>query len=160
MRSDEPLQYPPHYPPTDRWKRFFIGVRWLGPDLSFFKQLSAQQKSRTSEVMEHWGGGIRQEVATEISAIFAKRLRWPSPYFLPCDIVGVIAGGPRFDSIDGDIDAKDAISEIEEYLGITMPASFWQNAASTTLADLAHHLLEAQAAAGNSFESKPFRTSA
>jgi hypothetical protein len=146
MRSEDPLQYPPHYPPTDRWQRFFIGVRWLGPDLSFFKQLSAQQKARTSELLVQWGGGTRQQVANKISAILARRFRWSSIYFLPGDNVGVIAGGPRFDSIDGGLDVEEAIDEIEEGLGITMPKAFWQGAGSSTLGEIVDQLLAAGAA--------------
>src|SRR5574337_1388714 len=107
MLPDDPLRYPSHYPPTERWQRFFIGVRWLGPDLSFFKQLEAQQGSRSSRLLDCWGGGDRASVAAEVGIIFARRLRWSSPYFLPGDNVAVIAGGPRFASIDGDLDAAD-----------------------------------------------------
>lgn len=157
MRPDEPLQYPSHYPPTDRWQRFFIGVRWLGPDLSFFKQLSAQQRFRTSELLGQWGGGTRQQAATEISAILARHLRWHSPYFLPGDNVGAIAGGPRFNSIDGDLDAENAIGEIEEHLGVTMPKSFWWTSGSSTLGEIVDQLLAAGAAPNNSFKPKPLR---
>ncbi len=140
MTSDDTLQYPPHYPPTDRWQRFFIGVRWLGPDLSFFKKLSALQRSRTQEQLALWGGGNRQYVATLIGVILARRLRWPSAYFLPGDNFGVIAGGPRFDSIDGDLDIADAICEIEEQLGVAMPQSFWQSSGTSTLGDVVDQL--------------------
>ncbi len=140
MSPDDPLKYPSHYPPTDRWQRFFIGVRWLGPDLSFFKQLSAQQRSRSSRLLDSWGGDNRQLVATAIGAIFSRHLRWPTPYFLPGDSVAVIAGGPRFDSIDGDLDVDEAIGEIEELLGVTMSKTFWQGAGSLMLADLVDQL--------------------
>ncbi len=40
------LQIPEHFPPKAAWKRFFIGVRWLGPDLSFFKAMKTEQGQR------------------------------------------------------------------------------------------------------------------
>ena len=145
MKTGEPLVYPPHYPPTDRWQRFFLGVRWLGPDLSFFKRLAAQQKIRTSDLLDQWGGGARQQVATEVSAVFARKLRWSSKIFLPHDSVAVIAGGPRLGFIDGDVDVAEAIAAIEAQLGITMAESFWQNAGSHTLGEIVDQLLAAGA---------------
>ena len=146
MQLYTPLEYPSHYPPTDRWKRFFIGVRWLGPDLSFFKQLRSQQGARVPGCMTGWGGGDRQALAAHVSSIFAKQLRWPCPYFLPNDKLAVIAGGPEFRSID-DLGADEAVGEIEEHLGITMGAAFWQAAASGTLGELVDQLLVAKSGA-------------
>ena len=160
MNPAEPLQYPPHLPPTGKWQRFFIGVRWLGPDLSFLKQLSAQQESRTSELMDQWGGGTRQQVATQTSAILARHLRWPSTHFLPGDNLGVIASGPRFGIIDSDLDAEDAIANIEKQLGVSMPREFWQAAGSSTFGEVVDQLLAAGAASNNSFKPKPLRGSA
>ena len=61
------LVFPEHFPPATRWKKFFIGVRWLGPDLSFFKDLKAQQAARSADSMHAWGGGMRQQIAETIS---------------------------------------------------------------------------------------------
>ncbi len=58
----------------------------------------------------------------------------------------MIAGGPSFDSIDGDLDVEDAIGEIEESLGVVMPRDFWKDAGSLTLAELVDALLAAGAA--------------
>jgi hypothetical protein len=52
--ATDPLVFPPHFPPTTRWKRFFQGVRWLGPDLTFFKMLKRQQANRLQNQMEVW----------------------------------------------------------------------------------------------------------
>lgn len=128
-----PLRYPDHYPPTERWKKFFIGVRVLGPDLSFFPALEAQQAARTAIVLEAWGGGTRQENAAVVGAIFARRLGWCSPYFLPADALAVILGGPAFDRTDSK-DAFDAINEVEEQLGVSLPKALWRP--ETPLADL------------------------
>jgi hypothetical protein len=48
------LSYPKHYPPKTRWKKFFIGVRGLGSDLSFFDDLNAQQVARVPAMMNAW----------------------------------------------------------------------------------------------------------
>src|SRR5438105_1544450 len=116
----EPLSYPPGYPPTDRWKKFFIGVRRLGPDLSFFADLEKQQQSRTEEMMSAWGGGQRQDLATGVGRVFQKWLRWPTPYFLPDDSIMVIAGGPRFHMVDN-LEFEAAIEEIETHLARQIP---------------------------------------
>ena len=152
MSPDEPLQYPSHYPPTDRWQRFFVGVRWLGPDLSFFRRLRLQQAARSPSQLSSWGGGARQTVATEVGAVFSRRLRWPTPYFLPSDNMSVIASGPRFNTIDGGLDVEDAIGEIEEFLMVKMPKAFWQDAGSLSLGDVVDRLLAAGAAPNYSIE--------
>ena len=113
MHPDEPLRYPSHYPPTGRWKRFFIGVRWIGPDLSFFKILRSNQASRTSSSMDAWGGGDRQVLAAAVGVVLSRHCRWPAPYFLPGDSLLVITGGPSFAAID-DADIEDAIGAMEE----------------------------------------------
>jgi len=144
MHPNEPLQFPPHYPPVDKWKRFFLGVRWLGPDLSFFKDLRIQQGARDPVLMDQWGGGIRQQTAADIGAIFARRLRWPSSCFLPDDHIAVIASGPRFSSMDGDLDTEEAIREIEEHLGTALPRSFWIRMASARFSELVDRILLAR----------------
>ncbi|NYF22368.1 hypothetical protein HDC36_003844 [Xanthomonas sp. JAI131] len=141
-----PLRYPPGYPPTGRRERFFIGVRWLGPDLSFFGRLSAQQKARSVDLMELWGGGTRQRAASAIGAILARRLRWPGPCFLPDDVFAVVCGGPRFEMLDTGADVEDAIGEIQTQLGVALPASFWEGTATWTLGEVVDALLAAGAA--------------
>lgn len=142
-----PLRYPPGYPPTGARERFFIGVRWLGPDLSFFGRLYAQQKARSAELLNLWGGGARQQAARTIGAIFMHRLHWPGPYFLPDDAVEVIGGGPRFASLGNEGELERTIHDIHASLGITMPARFWQAAGTLTLGELVDALLTAVTAA-------------
>lgn len=124
VSPNDPLIYPEHFPPTGRWKKFFIGVRWLGPDLSFFENLKLQQASRAIEQMNSWGGGHRQEIAETISGILHKRLRWSSDVFLPQDKFAVICRGPQFDSCE-DFALEEAIEEMEKKLGVRIPVSFW-----------------------------------
>ena len=45
-RPDDPLAWPDHFPPKDRWKQFFAGVRGLGPDLSLFEEFHERQSLR------------------------------------------------------------------------------------------------------------------
>jgi hypothetical protein len=70
-----PLVFPPHFPPTTRREKSFIGVRWLDPDLSFFKKLKQQQAERTQEQMEVWGSSRRREVAKQLAHGFQKEVR-------------------------------------------------------------------------------------
>ncbi|SFS16992.1 hypothetical protein SAMN05216570_3439 [Dyella sp. OK004] len=143
MLPSEPLRYPDHYPPTNRWKKFFIGVRWLGPDLSFFGHLRQQQASRTVELMGIWGGGEPRSLAIAVGAIFSRHLHWASPYFVPDDPLSVVAGGPRFGAIDSDLDVSDALGEIEEMLGVPLGPVFWRDAAGCTMGELVERLLQA-----------------
>lgn len=143
-----PLRYPPDYPPTGARERFFIGVRWLGPDLAFFGRLSARQRARSAALLDLWGGGARQRVASAIGAILARRLRWPGPCFLPDDAFAVVCGGPRFEMLDIAYDVEDAIGEIQVQLGIAMPAYFWERTVTQTLGQVVNTLLAAGALPG------------
>jgi hypothetical protein len=136
------LRFPDHFPPTERWKRFFIGVRWLGPDLSFFKALKATQGERVLEELRQWGGGRRQEVASAVSKVLAKQLGWKSGVFLPEDAAAVAFHGPRFDFNDPEA-ALDAVVELlESRFGVRVPESFWQAHGSSTMGTLIDALLE------------------
>ena len=98
--STDPLVFPPHFPPTTRREKFFIGVRGLGPDLSFFKQLKKQQGERTPEQMKVWGSGKRREIAEQLALGFKKEVRWPTAVFLPADSFEVMCNGPAFGMLD------------------------------------------------------------
>jgi hypothetical protein len=127
----KPLRYPDHYPPTDKWKMFFIGVRWLGPDLSFFRELDMQQASRTEDLMQEWGGGLRQVVAEIFSDIFHESLRWKSKVFLPADIFAVISSGPKFDMLENFV-IEDAMAAIKKKYQIQIDQSFWDDLEEAT----------------------------
>lgn len=142
MYPDEPLQYPSHYPPTGRWKRFFLGVRWIGPDLSFFKALRSNQASRASSSMDAWGGGDRQALAAAVGVVLSRHCRWPAPYFLPGDSLLVIAGGPSFAAID-DADIEDAIRAMEDIADVKLETAFWEACGPGTVGALVDHLLTA-----------------
>ena len=158
MLPGEPLKYPSDFPPTGGWKRFFLGVRGLGPDLSFFKDLRSAQAARSLVLMDMWGGGDRQALALHVSAAFATQCRWPTPYFLPNDNVSTIAGGPKFGWLD-DTDVWAAICAVEEIADVKMGDSFWENSGESTLGQLVDQLLVA-AGPNNSFKPKPLRGSA
>ncbi len=140
---NEPLSYPEHYPPTDSWKKFFLGVRWLGPDLSFFKRLRAQQASRATEQRNDWGNGVRKQIADTISIILQKRLSWPSVVFLPQDQFEVICHGPRFDMLD-DFALEEAIEEIEIQFNIIIPKSFWEGLEKASFGEVVDKIVELQ----------------
>ncbi len=137
---NEALEYPPHYPPTDRWKKFFIGVRWLGPDLSFFKNLKQQQGSRTSDCMKSWGSNERKDLATAFGCALKEWLRWPTPYFIPEDKFLVIAGGTKFQMVDS-LELEGALREVEKYLGMRLPDSFWQASINRTFGEVVDEIL-------------------
>jgi hypothetical protein len=135
------LQFPAHFPPTTRFKKFFIGVRWLGPDLSFFKQLKADQAARGNSDMAVWQDGERLQLALSISKIVASTLGWKSPFFLPNDSADVVFHGPRFDFND----PEAAIEGIEEMFlarfGVPIPESLWREAVDVTMGELVDRLL-------------------
>jgi hypothetical protein len=135
------LQFPDHFPPKDRWGKFFIGVRWLGPDLSFFKQLKRQQAQRTAEQMSAWGGGSRQQVAQAISSVLSQQLGWKSKVFLPEDSVAVVFHGPRFDFNDPESAFEEVIEVLRVEFRISMPEPLWQKQAERTLGELVDDLL-------------------
>ena len=135
------LHFPAHFPPTDRWKKFFIGVRWLGPDLSFFKELKALQAARTGERMTEWGGGRRQQLAEAISRILCKQLGWHSQVFLPQDATAVAFHGPRFDFSDPDSAFEEVVEALSRDFGIVVPQSLWEGTAEATLGELIDGLL-------------------
>ena len=142
MTAHPPLRYPPDYPPTTRWKRFFLGVPWLGPDLRFFRALHATQAARTAASMAAWGGGVRQALAEAVGAIFAEHCAWPTPWFLPDDDVAVIADGPGVGWFE-DPDRGAAIKAIEALVGTRRPDAFWTSAGSATLGALVDQLVHA-----------------
>lgn len=142
MTPLDPLQYPAHYPPSDRWQRFFLGVRRLGPDLSFFQELRAAQAARPPDAMNAWGGGQRQALATTIGVVLARYCDWPGPCFLPDDRFQVIAGGSSVGWLDG-TEVDSAIRALEELSGGSMPPGFWESAASSTLAEVVDQMMAA-----------------
>jgi hypothetical protein len=138
-----PLRFPAHFPPTTPWKKFFIGVRWLGPDLSFFKELKRAQSCRQVDQMNAWGGGRRQAIAELIAGVLHRHLGWKTPVFLPEDSVAVAFYGPKFDLLDNFV-VEEIAEAIEARFKIELPESFWIEAEEMTLGDL----VEAIAAIG------------
>jgi hypothetical protein len=136
MKSpNEPLEYPAHYLSTDRWKKFFIGIRGLGPDLSFFRGLKEQQAARSADCMLAWSTDQELKIASIFGFVFQQYLRWETPFFLPEDRLNAIIGGPEFRSLDcGEV--EDALAEFEERLSKRLPKDFWQNTKAATLGQL------------------------
>lgn len=135
------LRFPAYFPPTNKWKKFFIGLRWLGPDLSFFKDLRAMQAMRAQESLAIWGGGKRQAIATEISRILSQQLGWKSQVFLPQDSVAVAFHGPAFDFCDSDSAFEEVVQCLEKDFGMAPPLSFWEGKTQLTLGELIDELL-------------------
>jgi len=141
--KDDPLEYPPYYPPTDRWKKFFIGVRWLGPDLSFFKELKSQQAARSSDSQLKWKSERHRRVAEILGKAFQKQIKWPTPYFLPLDRFEVIAGGPQFDGMDC-YDIEYALVDAGNELGIDLSEDSWRVTKVNTLGEMVDEIVKAQ----------------
>ncbi len=123
--SSDTLKWPAHFPPTGRRERFFIGVRWLGPDLSFFKGLRQLQSQRDERSLTAWPEGERRNAAIVIGRALQIAVRWPTPYFLPGDSLNTAAYGPRFQSID-DLGWDIALVAVAEELRREVPKGFWQ----------------------------------
>jgi hypothetical protein len=131
----DPLQFPPHFPPTTRWKKFFIGVRWIGPDLSFFRKLKEQQAARSPDAMSRWGGGVRQEVAERMAASLKNSLRWKTAVFLPEDSFRVICHGPSFDWGD-EFALETAVDDLQSHYGFEIPVPFWNGLEAATFGEV------------------------
>jgi hypothetical protein len=135
----DPLVFPPHFPPTTRWKKFFIGVRWLGPDLSFFKGLRQQQAARAQSQMEVWGCDKRREIAELLSQGFMREVRWPISVFLPDDSFQVMCNGPAFGMLDN-LGGIAVIQQLEEHYGARIPNSFWAGREHATFGEIVEAL--------------------
>ncbi len=142
--SNDALQYPPHYPPTDRWKKFFIGVRVLGPDLSFFKDLEKQQGVRTQECMKAWKTNEQYNLAIKLGRAFKEDAGWPTEYFLPDDHLEVIAGGPQFFDTDDSLNFFDALIETGEQIGLDLSQDSWSVTHVKTLGEMVEEILKRQ----------------
>jgi len=118
----EALKWPAHFPPTGKWERFFIGVRWLGPDLSFFKALRQLQSRRDANSMTAWPDGEQRDTAIAIGRAL-QMVGWSTPYFLPDDSFNTAAYGPRFQSIDGA--GWEILAAVEDEIGRQVPPGFW-----------------------------------
>ncbi len=136
-----PLKFPPHFPPSNRWERFFIGVRWLGPDLSFFKDLEATQASRTAACMDAWHGSQAKAVAGLISLVLSKQLGWKTPYFIPDDSAEVAFHGPSFDFTDPEAAFEAVIEALDSELGMRPSKEFWPAQAGVSMGQLVAALL-------------------
>jgi hypothetical protein len=139
-KPTDPLVFPPGFPPTNRREKFFIGVRWLGSDLSFFKKLKQQQAERTQEQMDVWGSGRRREVAEQLARGFRKEVRWPSPVFLPTDSFSVMCNGPSFGIID-DLGSVAVIKQFEKAYDIRVSNAFWGSLEHTTFGEVVDALI-------------------
>jgi hypothetical protein len=135
------LKFPPHFPPTTRWKKFFIGVRWLGPDLSFFKTLKATQAARHPDQIESWTDARQREIAAIFGEVLSRRQGWKSRVFLPQDSIAVVFHGPRFDFLDeGAVD--EAIETVESKYRIKITKDFWHGKEMATLGEVVAAMAE------------------
>lgn len=125
MGVRDTLKWPAYFPPTGRRERFFIGVRWLGPDLSFFKALRQIQAERDENSLTVWPEGEQRDTASVIGRALQMNVRWPKPYFLPEDRLNTVVYGPRFRSID-DLGWYAGLSEAAAKLQREVPNGFWQ----------------------------------
>jgi hypothetical protein len=89
-----PLVWPEHFPPESWWGRFLICIPLFGPDLSFFRELAAQQAARTEEVMAAWTDERERHVALSLGECLQKQWGWKTPYFIPSDRTVAVIGGP------------------------------------------------------------------
>jgi hypothetical protein len=135
-----PLRFPDHFPPTGGWDKFFLGVRWIGPDLSFFKALKNQQASRSTDMMRVWGGGLRQELAERFSSVLSKAQRWKAAVFLPEDSLQVVCHGPTLDSGDP-FALQYVIDDFEEHYRLKVPAWVFRDFEAITVGDFVDRLL-------------------
>ena len=147
MSPDEPLVWPSRYPPTHRWKRFFIGVRWLGPDLAFLQDFRDRQTLRSQKSLETWPTAVSRRLALIVGeALVGNGVGWSTPWFVPNDHFAVMLHGPRFQTTD-DLATDATISEIERRVGRRFTEEFWQQSAKLNFGEVVRQMLEYGAAA-------------
>lgn len=96
-----PLTWPAHFPPSTAVERFFVGIRWLGPDLSFFQELRASQAARDRSALSAWGDDPeRRKLGRFISVFLHRHIQWPGRYFIPDDSFAACMHGPKLNEID------------------------------------------------------------
>ena len=134
-RPEEPLVWPAHFPPTEPVKKFFIGLRWLGPDLRFFKDLRKQQAGRIADHMAVWPTDEERDMALLMGKHFRHSIAWRTEFFLPPDHFKVIAYGPRFQSMD-DMLFEEASLGIETDIGLKLADAFWQETIGWSFEDV------------------------
>ncbi len=99
----------------------------LGPDLSFFKELKAQQARRAEAVMSTWADDEQRRLALCLGECLQKQWGWKTPYFIPSDQTRAVLGGPDAWTYM-ELDLADAYKEFEEQLGKKLPSPFWESA--------------------------------
>ena len=125
MNGVTALTWPQHFPPSDPWDKFFCGVRRLGPDLAFFKELKQLQASRTQAVMTAWLDEKQKAVALVFGEMIRRHAGWQTPYFIPDDKAVVIANGPRLLELE-EPPLEMAISDFEDQVGRKFADGFWR----------------------------------
>lgn len=139
--------WPDHYPPKGGWKLFFIGLRWLGPDLSFFHELADRQSRRNEACMNAWKSDVERRLANLIGQCFRDaKMGWKGSYFVPADRFAVMVTGPRYQAMD-DLAADAALNEIERKIGRSFPDEFWEHATKLSFGEVVRELLERGSAA-------------
>jgi hypothetical protein len=120
-----PLVWPDDFPPTDPVKKFFYGIRWLGPDISFFKRLKKEQGLRNEKLLSTWTDPKEQRVAQLFGECLSKALGWKTPFFMPSDKAVVVAYGPKFQDFD-DLGFEEATIDFEHRVEKQFCNEFWE----------------------------------
>ncbi len=121
---EEPLVWPEDFPPTDPVKKFFWGIRWLGPDISFYMRLREQQAARTERQLVAWTEPRERMIAQVFGECLSKALRWNTPYFIPSDSAVAVAYGSKFQSME-DFLFEDATRDFQQRHGKQFRKGFW-----------------------------------
>ena len=139
-RPEEPLEWPGHFPPTDPVKKFFIGVRWLGPDLRFFKDLKEQQAERMEDHMTLWHTTEERQMAALLGRHLSRACGWKTSVFLPEDRMHVIVYGTRFQTMD-DLLFEEAVRAIERELALELTDEFWRKSAGMSFGEVVREII-------------------
>jgi hypothetical protein len=123
---EAPLSWPDHFPPTDRWKIFFTGIRLLGPDVSFFEELKQQQAVRTESLMIAWTDPQQRGIALAVGRCLQRELEWKTPWFIPTDATLAAMAGPSFDTWN-ELDPWDLFIALDEQVGTKRGPEFWSS---------------------------------
>jgi hypothetical protein len=147
-KPEDRLVWPDDYPPKGGWKLFFLGIPWLGPDLSFLRSLRDRQARRTEASMNAWHDERERAIARTIGqSLRDTGLGWLAPYFLPTDRLAVIAHGTTYRAVD-DLAFEAALYEIEKKLGRKFSKQFWEAGRDFSFQSLVAEMIDRTPAAG------------
>ena len=104
MSEYAPLRWPKCYHEASWLRGAFRWLPVIGLDARIWSDLRRQQLSRDARVCECWPRDMCRSCISNISTIVSTTMRWPGPWFLPSDPLGIVLWQRPWD-----VDAVDSV---------------------------------------------------